>query len=1086
MQVIIDYLKAGKGKKDISKLVKKQIVDKKNRLTWVYVNPNKEKKSLVDRILDFFGFKVKKEYDDYIERTYTEYNIKDKFGVNKDTYELHLREYLADRDKWDALIEQKTKGKKTSGGEKGGQKSGKEETSGSDTGKSTSGSDKGTGKKEKIKISLELMRFIRDTVIKNAKKDVKVKQTESEEGKQKTSQQDKNKKSSSEDKEAIKDEGNQKKFVEVGAHIWGTRKDILDYINSLKKDEYKPVSSSELERLEESGEMYTIINKKRMLGKVEDFAEEMKSHGVNSRIAHFAWDLLNVMLPKKPEDTQEARMNYVKYVERAKQILKSFTSKEIHPHEFRAVRSGFEDLMKDPIMNYVNIHEYFIIMKYYGEKREMQLDTKYSERARQELESPEYFEKYKDYLEYEGALSGLVRDYGDTSGKSLTDMYEAIKDKYLKQGTDIDILLQTYWANGRPKKNILYNEKEYYTKSEIKLKRRRENAINRITAKALRGWDYQYNNYEWAKGKEQSKTDEKRKENEEKKEKGMFKWEVIDNPKYVRISNLKKKNYEDSETFKNEFKFKNVQYGVYVDEESRKIHTQRTGEAFDDMCHVLGLKPNDVTINGQLAIAFGARGKGKANAHYETGRKIINITKYKGDGTLAHEWMHFIDNLLNIYVHNGKYDGNKYVNANLSDKISEYIIREKAYTIFKKNSYLEKIKTEMQQYIDNPEEIEKMKNLVGAYYDVMVAILYGDAEKKVGGHTILQKYKIRRKGYKYQDNIGANIKIDEAIKAVLGDKAQAIVDAMNAKKETKNFENFFNYLSKEEIADIAAETVRRIGFKDLKSSKAKSFADYVLSFAKKIEPYEEIEIPMKESVSRTMFSSIEYQAKYYAKPCELLARAFQGYLYDKLDSNNMKNTYLVSEEASEETQNKLLEMTEKHFGTKYCLHPVGDERKVINEKFEVFFNLLKENDMLRKAIVVFESYILDREYKRIADVLAKATKDKSKLVKKVITDKKGRTTTVYIKPEDEKGKKDGNKDKEKKDTLKNELREKKKEQIKNLLKDLLDSWLKQYEGEGTEHEVGEAMGKYGEKQQEIERTKAKQKDLKQQNTINKE
>ena len=48
----------------------------------------------------------------------------------------------------------------------------------------------------------------------------------------------------------------------------------------------------------------------------------------------------------------------------------------------------------------------------------------------------------------------------------------------------------------------------------------------------------------------------------------------------------------------------------------------------------------------RLAIAFGARGRSGALAHYEPGRQVINLTKMKGAGSLAHEWGHALDHSL--------------------------------------------------------------------------------------------------------------------------------------------------------------------------------------------------------------------------------------------------------------------------------------------------------------------------------------------------------------------------------------------------------------------------------------------------------
>jgi len=41
---------------------------------------------------------------------------------------------------------------------------------------------------------------------------------------------------------------------------------------------------------------------------------------------------------------------------------------------------------------------------------------------------------------------------------------------------------------------------------------------------------------------------------------------------------------------------------------------------------------------------MGSRGSGNASAHFEPGAVVINLTKTKGAGTLAHEWFHALDN----------------------------------------------------------------------------------------------------------------------------------------------------------------------------------------------------------------------------------------------------------------------------------------------------------------------------------------------------------------------------------------------------------------------------------------------------------
>lgn len=68
-------------------------------------------------------------------------------------------------------------------------------------------------------------------------------------------------------------------------------------------------------------------------------------------------------------------------------------------------------------------------------------------------------------------------------------------------------------------------------------------------------------------------------------------------------------------------------------------------DAFSDLAVALGIADEDIALGGALGIAFGARGKGGSGAvaHYEPARMVINITRERGAGSLAHEWFHFLD-----------------------------------------------------------------------------------------------------------------------------------------------------------------------------------------------------------------------------------------------------------------------------------------------------------------------------------------------------------------------------------------------------------------------------------------------------------
>lgn len=105
----------------------------------------------------------------------------------------------------------------------------------------------------------------------------------------------------------------------------------------------------------------------------------------------------------------------------------------------------------------------------------------------------------------------------------------------------------------------------------------------------------------------------------------------------------------NSQMFLDDLKFRGGEFGNWLNNEDRQASLNMAYDALRNLAELLGVRPEDVSLNGNLAIAFGARGRGGASAgaaHYEPLRQVINLTKMSGAGCLAHEWGHALDHAI--------------------------------------------------------------------------------------------------------------------------------------------------------------------------------------------------------------------------------------------------------------------------------------------------------------------------------------------------------------------------------------------------------------------------------------------------------
>lgn len=242
-------------------------------------------------------------------------------------------------------------------------------------------------------------------------------------------------------------------------------------------------------------------------------------------------------------------------------------------------------------------------------------------------------------------------------------------------------------------------------------------------------------------------------------------------------------------------------------------------------------------LRGNLALAFGARGKGGALAHYEPAQKVINLTKIKGGGSLSHELFHAIYNLIND-LSTQKIGSAKFMATNDFSQIDDIELG----TVFKNlNDAL--------SYKNNLAEITVTKTK----YERVVEYLNDDATKSL-----------------------------YSTKIVLDAPLPEFLEQLNIPFKEYNI-NQLNHITEAQLANIFIIRQHRHG--DLNyDEKTGLFSVPIQGIKSKSEFLKNAE-KLNEGLPK----------KYWQSTHEMAARAFTSYTIDKLAEQDRKNDYLSYE-----------------------------------------------------------------------------------------------------------------------------------------------------------------------------------------------
>lgn len=97
-----------------------------------------------------------------------------------------------------------------------------------------------------------------------------------------------------------------------------------------------------------------------------------------------------------------------------------------------------------------------------------------------------------------------------------------------------------------------------------------------------------------------------------------------------------------------QYQFSAVEFGNWTTQNDRFVFARTFIQSAHDLAKCLQFK--QLGMNATIGIAYGARGKSKALAHFEPHSFMINLTKKKGFGSFAHEYGHALDYFFGTYI----------------------------------------------------------------------------------------------------------------------------------------------------------------------------------------------------------------------------------------------------------------------------------------------------------------------------------------------------------------------------------------------------------------------------------------------------
>lgn len=442
--------------------------------------------------------------------------------------------------------------------------------------------------------------------------------------------------------------------------------------------------------------------------------------------------------------------------------------------------------------------------------------------------------------------------------------------------------------------------------------------------------------------------------------------------------------------FYDTFGFRGVEFGNWNNQNERQELLNRAYDGLMDLSELIGVPPKALSLNGDLALAFGARGHGLqgARAHYEPARMVINLTKMTGSGALAHEWMHALDHYLSRQ--DKRFTAEFAVQSDGTKAFPTKAVRNTERVFASYGNYRRA----------NGELRPELANAYMGLVNAMMVTSEADAEGHVNKMAMEEKFlnkELERADQlldEMRQNLASEVPYGRKKKPATEEQlqrfdelAKKIRDRSDIDVKLKNLgeltgrPNTIAFYDTNDTLDALAKLFHEVRGRWPVSKDKNRAIDRIgqaLSLTKRrTETLENLKKQAPEEATRVVSTQFKRDAldidmgrveDYWSSRHEMVARAFSAYIEDKAKSKKLRSDFL-----SYGSDNRMMDYV--IFGIKPF--PEGDERKAINDAFDKLFNVIEteavdDNVMIREETA---SYTINEEQLSLYDGAGLPTKE---------------------------------------------------------------------------------------------------------------